>query len=79
VIENLTLRTRRRLKLSQTRFAALVGVHPITVSKWERGVGSPDGWRIGLFPLLRNPGDLVYLMDTRGKMAALASALGHLV
>jgi len=27
------------LGLSQTQFAQLLGVHPITVSKWERGVG----------------------------------------
>jgi DNA-binding transcriptional regulator YiaG len=30
-------RTRRRLALSQAKFAALVGVAPNTVARWERG------------------------------------------
>lgn len=34
-------RARRRAGLTQTRLARLLGVHPITVSKWERGVLRP--------------------------------------
>ena len=30
-------RLRRRLQLSQAKFAALVGVAPNTVARWERG------------------------------------------
>lgn len=30
------LRLRKRLGLKQTELAARVGVHPITVSRWER-------------------------------------------
>lgn len=33
--------TRKRLDLTQVQLATLVGVHPLTVSKWERGAGSP--------------------------------------
>lgn len=33
---------RARLGLTQTRFAALVGVHPLTVSRWERGILEPN-------------------------------------
>lgn len=29
------------LKLNQTQFASLMGVHPMTVSRWERGVVAP--------------------------------------
>jgi DNA-binding transcriptional regulator YiaG len=30
-------RARRRLGLKQTELAAQLGVHPLTVSRWERG------------------------------------------
>ncbi len=31
-------RARRRLSLSQVELAEKLGVHPMTVSRWERGV-----------------------------------------
>lgn len=34
-------RLRQRLGLSQAAFAKLLGVHAMTVSKWERGVAKP--------------------------------------
>jgi len=34
---------RRRAGLTQAALAGLLGVHPITVSKWERGLLSPNG------------------------------------
>lgn len=33
---------RNRLGLSQSQLAELLGVHPLTVSKWERGVLRPS-------------------------------------
>lgn len=33
---------RDRLSLSQTQLAQLLGVHPLTVSKWERGLLTPS-------------------------------------
>jgi molybdopterin-binding protein len=35
-------RIRRRTGLTQVSLARLVGVHPITVSKWERGLLAPN-------------------------------------
>ncbi len=32
---------RRKLGLTQVQLAQLLGVHPLTVSKWERGLMSP--------------------------------------
>jgi DNA-binding transcriptional regulator YiaG len=34
---------RRRLKLSQSVFAAVLNVSPATVRSWEQGVRQPDG------------------------------------
>lgn len=33
---------RERLGLSQVQLAQLLGVHPLTVSKWERGLLAPS-------------------------------------
>jgi molybdopterin-binding protein len=35
-------RLRARLGLTQARFARLISVHPMTVSKWERGALAPN-------------------------------------
>ena len=32
---------RGKLQLTQTEFSTLLGVHPLTISKWERGAGEP--------------------------------------
>jgi DNA-binding transcriptional regulator YiaG len=37
VVPNELRRMRKRLRLSQAGFAALVGVAPNTVARWERG------------------------------------------
>lgn len=34
--------TRARLNIGQVQFAQLLGVHPLTVSKWERGELKPN-------------------------------------
>jgi transcriptional regulator with XRE-family HTH domain len=36
---------RELLGLNQLQFAQLLGVHPITVSKWERGIASPTDYQ----------------------------------
>lgn len=36
---------RESLGLSQAMLAQLLGVHPMTVSRWERGVLNPDPYR----------------------------------
>lgn len=35
-------RIRERLKLTQAQLGQLLGVHPLTVSKWERGTLVPN-------------------------------------
>ena len=36
---------RELMELNQLQFAQLFGVHPITVSKWERGIASPTDYQ----------------------------------
>jgi transcriptional regulator with XRE-family HTH domain len=39
---------RRALGFSQTQLAQLLGVHPLTISKWERGVLCPSDHQAAL-------------------------------
>lgn len=41
-------RIRKGLGLTQTELAQLLGVHSITVSKWELGTATPTSYQIGL-------------------------------
>ena len=41
--------TREKLGLNQVEFAYIAGVHPITVSKWERGASAPTPYHNALF------------------------------
>jgi molybdopterin-binding protein len=48
-------RARRKAGLTQTRLARLLGVHPITVSKWERGVLTPNARQAAILRALGRP------------------------
>lgn len=37
---------RKRLRVSQAEFGQLLGAHPMTVSKWERGVLEPSAYQM---------------------------------
>lgn len=41
-------RLRKKLGLSQDKFGQLFGVHTMTISKWERGVLTPNSYQIAL-------------------------------
>ena len=38
-------KVRTALGLTQAQLAQLLGIHPLTVSKWERGQGSPNPYQ----------------------------------
>jgi len=44
--------TRAELGLSQAEMARLMGVHVMTLSKWERGVRQPDKAAVRLMEVL---------------------------
>lgn len=48
------VRLRAELKLSQQQLAAVLGVHIMTVSKWERGLLSVSGYHGGLLLCFRD-------------------------
>lgn len=50
-------RIRYSLKATQVELAQLLGVHPMTVSKWERGELEPSGYQLALLRDLRLDGD----------------------
>lgn len=70
---------RMDLELSQDNFGRLLGVHPITVSKWERGILKPHSWQEALIEAAhiafqKKPDhlkDLDYVMAADGVPGAL--------
>ena len=50
-------RIRHSLRATQVELAGLVGVHPITVSKWERGGLEPSAYQLALLRDLELDGD----------------------
>jgi len=48
---------RRDLGLSQAQLGQLLGVHFMTVSKWERGILNPDAYELALMEAFRNTAD----------------------
>ena len=41
---NRILELRKAIDMTQVEFARYIGVHPITISKWERGLFNPNRW-----------------------------------
>jgi putative transcriptional regulator len=79
-------RLRENLDLNQVEFARLSGVHPITVSKWERREAAPTAYQNALFEQFlgasRNPevrSKLKNILTSAGVAFALALLLKHLI
>lgn len=73
---------RKRLGLTQETLALLLGVHPITVSCWERGKSSPNPWCAGLmeqFATIPDPEAVGRLAQARLVTDGLARALYELL
>jgi len=75
---------RKRLGLTQVPFASILGVHPITVSQWERDQAEPNAWCSGLLDVLTtidNPKEVgkraASLLHSAGRARALYELLRH--
>lgn len=68
---------REHLSLSQALFGMLLGVHAVTVSRWETGSQSPTAYQIGLIQEFgraarrRNGADIATILVTEGAIAGL--------
>jgi DNA-binding transcriptional regulator YiaG len=77
---------REKLGLSQVEFAYVAGVHPITVSKWERGKSVPTRYQSALFDQFRRASrdkvvctHLRKILTMAGAVFALSLLLRHVV
>ncbi len=69
---------RTRLNLSQTEFANLFGLHSMTISKWERGLYSPNAYQQALLKEFDIAAREKEVRDTLGAVligAGIAAAL----
>lgn len=75
---------RQNMGLSQTQFAQLFGIHPITVIRWEKGTAIPTDYQKGLMESFKTANDkpeakevsLGAMIVTAGAIAVLAFLLG---
>jgi putative transcriptional regulator len=77
---------RKKLRLNQVEFAQLSGVHPITVSKWERDEAQPTPYQAALFSQFKEAArdkevqsTLKNVLIAAGVIIALALLLKHLI
>ncbi len=77
---------RGQLGLNQVEFAQIAGVHPITVSKWERTESLPSAYQNALFEQFREAArdqrvreTLKGILISAGIALALALLLKHLM
>jgi transcriptional regulator with XRE-family HTH domain len=77
---------RGRLGLNQVEFSQIAGVHPITVSKWERKEAVPTAYQTALFEQFREAArnrevrrTLKHVLVAMGVVLALALLLRHLM
>jgi transcriptional regulator with XRE-family HTH domain len=63
-MQNYIAKLREDLNLSQTEFGNLLGVHAMTVSKWERGVLKPNSYQMALMQQFRATADAQKVDDT---------------
>ena len=77
---------RQTLNLGQVEFAQLMGIHPITVSKWENGHADPSAYQFALLNQfkaaardreIREP--VKNVLIAMGVAVALALLLRHLL
>ncbi|MFH1748333.1 MAG: helix-turn-helix domain-containing protein [Planctomycetota bacterium] len=51
------IEVRLKLDLTQVQLASLLGVHPLTVSKWERGLLSPTPYQSAILDSFKLAGE----------------------
>lgn len=75
--------TRELLGITQGELASLIGCHPLTVSKWERGTNSPSAYQEAMLEAFAHAGRLdrtvgrraMVILSTNGVSAAVYAIL----
>jgi len=76
--KNSVSKLREQLDLSQAQFGNLFGVHPMTVSKWERSVLQPNSYQLALINEFGRAAKTKEVRETLGAVligAGIAAAL----
>lgn len=72
MVKSNSLEVRKALGLTQAQFAQLLGVHSMTVSKWERRVTMPSAYQTALM----NEFSLaIYFHNCNGRVCSFADFL----
>ena len=77
----IVLAVRTSLYLKQHELGMLLGVHGVTISRWETGKGEPSSWHLSLLLRLeqsagtQRPGQLAQILNTSGPIEALGTLL----
>jgi len=76
-----TLQLRQKFGLTQVKAARLLGVHPITISKWENGKAVPS-WEMEMFLVAflsspKKPAEIHRLLNERNLVTCWAKLLEH--
>lgn len=59
-MSNISVEAREKLHLSQQELGRLLGLHEMTISRWERGTITPDGRALSILEnILKLPDDKV--------------------
>lgn len=82
---NLVSKVRKSMGLTQAQLAQLLGVHHLTISKWERGLLEPTPWHVAILHAIAADGlagkehgrQVVEAMALRGVAYALFVALDN--
>lgn len=75
-----TKQVRIKLGINQVEFANLLGVHPVTVSKWERSIVKPNAWQASIIDAIgkSNVTTTKQLIASQGIPYTLGLLLNHL-
>jgi DNA-binding XRE family transcriptional regulator len=72
---NIVKAKRKELGMNQIEFATVLGVHPVTVSKWENRKADPSVWQLNLICALEKKGHPAAFLALWGPIKTLSILL----
>lgn len=68
--------TRKTLKLDPTQFGALLGVHQLTVWRWEKGEGGPSDYQLAFMNQFRRAAQAKAVREGIGQLMVTLGVIG---